>query len=523
MDMESDDDEIQSDDDEIEYYEDDEDMEEDLDDDCYEEPMPTATEKVYEILTPSTLVDRQQQEVAKIKEVLDISSVFASILLRFFHWDVETLVNKTFEHGRRKVFKAAGVIDTDEDEGGKDASSSSSCVQETAFECQCCFEDVEFVDSTALDCGHRFCNECWGHHVSMKINEGESKHITCMQRGCNVVFDETKVPSFVNSTAFEKYKKFMLESYVEDNCKVKWCPSIPHCGNAVLCTQASAKVVVNVACTCSHEFCFNCAQAPHGPATCSMVKMWLKRLEQDGENTSWLSANTKDCPLCGQPVEKNGGCNLMACRCGSFFCWICGQQTGAEHTWTEINGHTCGKYKENFDADNAKTQLQRFQHYHDRFKANLDSYRLECKMLDSLDARIEVLQRLGDSSAASWDWLVEGINQLKICRRVLQWSYTWAFYAFAPPQPNNPFGLALTPEERLSAKNIFEDSQEQLEYLTERLSKELEVPITVTTAEELGVLKSTVLRMTRAASNRYKGIFDVLEKNVLKDDYIEFK
>ena len=47
--------------------------------------------------------------------------------------------------------------------------------------------------------------------------------------------------------------------------------SIPHCGNAVLCTQASAKVVVNVACTCSHEFCFNCAQAPHGPATCSMV------------------------------------------------------------------------------------------------------------------------------------------------------------------------------------------------------------------------------------------------------------
>ena len=55
---------------------------------------------------------------------------------RFFHWDVETLVNKTFEHGRRKVFKAAGVIDTDEDEGGKDASSSSSCVQETAFECQ---------------------------------------------------------------------------------------------------------------------------------------------------------------------------------------------------------------------------------------------------------------------------------------------------------------------------------------------------------------------------------------------------
>ena len=41
-------------------------------------------------------------------------------------------------------------------------------------------------------------------------------------------------------------------------------------------------------------------------------------------------------------------------------------------------------------------------------------------MLDSLDARIEVLQRLGDSSAASWDWLVEGINQLKIVCWCLQ-------------------------------------------------------------------------------------------------------
>jgi len=30
-------------------------------------------------------------------------------------------------------------------------------------------------------------------------------------------------------------------------------------------------------------------------------------------NALWLSANTKECPKCGTPIEKNSGCNHMIC------------------------------------------------------------------------------------------------------------------------------------------------------------------------------------------------------------------
>jgi len=38
----------------------------------------------------------------------------------------------------------------------------------------------------------------------------------------------------------------------------------------------------------------------------------------------WKRRNTKQCPNCRTPIEKNGGCNHMTCKqCGCNFCWIC--------------------------------------------------------------------------------------------------------------------------------------------------------------------------------------------------------
>ena len=40
------------------------------------------------------------------------------------------------------------------------------------------------------------------------------------------------------------------------------------------------------------------------------------KCQDDSETKNWLTANTKPCPKCGKPVEKNGGCNLVVCMCG---------------------------------------------------------------------------------------------------------------------------------------------------------------------------------------------------------------
>lgn len=45
-------------------------------------------------------------------------------------------------------------------------------------------------------------------------------------------------------------------------------------------------------------------------------KQWKQKCHDDSETHNWLTANTKLCPKCSKPVEKNGGCNLVVCRCG---------------------------------------------------------------------------------------------------------------------------------------------------------------------------------------------------------------
>lgn len=45
-------------------------------------------------------------------------------------------------------------------------------------------------------------------------------------------------------------------------------------------------------------------------------KQWQRKCSDDSETANWLNTNTKPCPKCQNQVEKNGGCNLVVCRCG---------------------------------------------------------------------------------------------------------------------------------------------------------------------------------------------------------------
>ena len=136
-----------------------------------------------------------------------------------------------------------------------------------------------------------------------------------------------------------------------------------------------------------------CLNIPHPPCTCEMMTKWAQKCKDDSETSNWLNSNTKTCPKCGKVIEKDGmndknknekkgrkrkgllvgiqinrgragGCNLVTCKCGQYFCWLCGQSTGAAHTWTSIDGHTCGKFKDG-EVDTARRSLQRYPIYLD--------------------------------------------------------------------------------------------------------------------------------------------------------------
>lgn len=71
---------------------------------------------------------------------------------------------------------------------------------------------------------------------------------------------------------------------------------------------------------------FACGHEWHEPVNCRLLKLWLKKCNDDSETSNWISANTKECPKCQVTIEKDGGCNHMTCKntaCKMEFCWMC--------------------------------------------------------------------------------------------------------------------------------------------------------------------------------------------------------
>ena len=67
---------------------------------------------------------------------------------------------------------------------------------------------------------------------------------------------------------------------------------------------------------------------------------------QDIADALWISANTKRCPKCTAPIEKNEGCNHMTCRkCRHEFCWIC-MQPWSLHDASTGGFFQCNRFRE---------------------------------------------------------------------------------------------------------------------------------------------------------------------------------
>ena len=63
---------------------------------------------------------------------------------------------------------------------------------------------------------------------------GRSQHARAQQR-LTAVLASFQVRRILagDEELLAKLSKALLESYVDDNKEAKWCPSTPHCGNAI--------------------------------------------------------------------------------------------------------------------------------------------------------------------------------------------------------------------------------------------------------------------------------------------------
>ncbi|KAH7660933.1 E3 ubiquitin ligase RBR family protein [Dioscorea alata] len=490
---------------------DDDDGYDDLFDDppCDEDSSTNSFE--YTVITEKSLLTMQMEDLQKIIEFLSLSESSARILLIHNRWDVTRILELFDRKGKEQLFLEAGLVLDDNNNNNNNNDSSFSALSQIT--CNVCFDDFSKDEFSIMSCGHYYCNNCWTEHFIVKINNGASRRISCITPKCNAICDEAIVRKLVAKKCPDvvcRFDRFLLESYVEDNNKVKWCPSTPHCGNAI-CVEDDHPCC-EVECSCGLLFCFNCLSEAHSPCSCKMWELWSQKCKDESENINWIMVNTKPCPKCRKNVVKNGGCNHVRCICGQCFCWLCGNATGVGHTYDTIDGHSCGRYDDDKikHIERAKRDLYRYTHYHNRYESHAKSLKEEINLYETIEELIND-SKSEDTHFKSFRWALDGLNQLKRARGVLSYSYPFAFYMFG----RELFIDDMRPEESLMKKNLFEDQQQQLECQVENLSMHLGKTFHLLSDKELSETSQHVTNLSSIVNRLCKEMYKCIENDLL--------
>ncbi|KAH7847409.1 hypothetical protein Vadar_025751 [Vaccinium darrowii] len=426
---------------------DDEDYELEIDSDDVHASRSQQTN--YIALQGSDIRQRQEDDITRVSTVLSISGVAASILLRQYHWSVSA-VNEAWFADEEGVRTAAGLLE-------RPVIQFQNAKELT---CGICFESTPVDQISSAACGHPFCNLCWRAYMSISINGGPGcLMLRCPDPSCGAAIGQDMINLLVSDEDKEKYARYLLRSYIEDNRKTKWCPA-PGCEFAVEFVVGSENY--DVSCLCSHGFCWNCTEEAHRPVDCGTVAKWVMKNSSESENTEWILANAKPCPQCKKPIEKNHGCMHMTCRppCRFEFCWLC---LGA---WTQHSSYSsCNRYEvalKKGECDEverrremAKKNIEKYTHYYERWAGNHSSRQ---KALADLHRMETVhLKKLSDKQSqpeTQLKFITEAWLQIVECRRVLRWTYAYGYYL---------------PEAEHAKRQLFEYLQGDAEAALERL------------------------------------------------------
>ena len=425
-----------------------------------------AGQDEYRVIQEEHILTEQQQIVEEITEMFGVTDDISVALLRNFGWSKEVLIEKYYG-STEKVVKDSGVTFA----LGRHNKTIPESPPAKMVQCKVCLDNFPYGQTTGLACGHRFCNECWEPYLKYKVLGGTTCiFTTCPMNGCPEMVPQGTFKKILDKGVHAKYQKFLVESYVDINRKIKWCPNPRGCGKAIQATGA-ANVVK---CHCGQSFCFKCGEEAHFPVTCKQRNEWLDRCGSQGGNAQWILENTKKCPKCNTRIEKNQGCNKVSCKqCGHHFCWIC-QGPWSEHG--NGNYYGCNKFKKKGQGKENKAgagagENDRFLHYYKRYNAHEAAMKFAAKQVERAEETVGTLRAQG-TAAAKWiddgQFYKDAAKLVLDCRGMLKYTYVFAH------------GL-----NDGNAKDLFEYMQSNLESNVETLSEMSEKDILELNREEV--------------------------------------
>ncbi|CDO93492.1 unnamed protein product [Kluyveromyces dobzhanskii CBS 2104] len=405
----------------------------------------------YKSLSTDELYDDVMERVEFVRTITQLSTDSMIILLRLYGWNEEMLL-ENYTENPEEILEKGGLIVPEhcEKRGLRD---------EQNYTCPICCDDYEFISVFRMECGHEACINCYRTYLTSTLKKPKAP--TCMS--CNLSITSGDIDQIFGNTEFSKKHMFLsFETFINKHSKnYKWCP-YTGCGNIIYSNNESTlnemlkrHMIPEVACNNKHAFCFHCSTEVHSPSDCKIAQYWIDKVRDESTNLNWILNNTKPCPFCGTSIEKNGGCNHMACQsCQSEFCWIC------DGKWSiHTDNYVCKFQNEKKDSTMNKSISKRFTDGYKMFIVHENSSDLDLKLAGTIESKIFTLQKELGISWIEGQFLSESIKILLHGRSVLKWSYV--------------IGVFCDPSHNLT--HILEQNQTMLSNAVESLSLKIQI------------------------------------------------
>jgi len=207
----------------------------------------------------------------------------------------------------------------------------------TVGECITCCDEKRLIGLHS--CGHCICMDCWDRFAQARLSEAAGE-ISCPVCSEAIAVETGKL--LLRGDTLSHFVRIRTGARVDQSSCLAWCRKAG-CGNVVTREEGQW----HGECSCGEGVCFKCSLVDHRPASCEQYALWESEEQQhsmqDLASSSWIDLNTKPCPKCLVPIQKNQGCPHMNCaHCRCSFCWKCGQRWNS-HSVSECSE---GKYQE---------------------------------------------------------------------------------------------------------------------------------------------------------------------------------
>lgn len=202
---------------------------------------------------------------------------------------------------------------------GLDTQTDITATIETR-ECSNCLDEVGASDfpfqPTTDDCVHDLdtCKQCITTWIGTSLDNGNWKNITCLSVDCGAVLQYADVKRNSSDADMERYERFATRDALSTMPGFRWCLN-PECSAGQIHDGDEAGTAILTCEVCDFKRCTLCERAWHQDETCDQYTQRLAA--QPGEidaSEAWVANNSRKCPGCQSPIQKNDGCDHMTCE-----------------------------------------------------------------------------------------------------------------------------------------------------------------------------------------------------------------